>query len=78
MSFNEVIALTYAAMGGMTKLITLKHPTPGRRYAAIASIVAGAITAGWIGALLPQPYTKFILAIILVFFMFEVAESPPC
>lgn len=67
---NVEAALVYLAVGSISKLVTLRYPTPGERIGTVAEIVGG---AGFAGLLIP-PGNNMAHFVVIPFIAVVIGE----
>lgn len=66
---NQDIFLTCLAVGGITKLITLKRPTPGRQVATAAGLL---LTAVFLSILIPEDDTYTAEMVLIAWAVMDI------
>lgn len=69
---NADVALAYIALGAMAKLILMRNPSPGHRYATAAGLIAGGLLCGWVSTYLPYPIRMISIAFVSIPLLFDV------
>ena len=63
---NADVVFAYIALGAMAKLILMRNPSPGRRYATAAELIAGGLLCGWASSYLPYSMRMISIAFVAI------------
>ena len=63
---NADVVFAYIALGAMAKLILMRNPSPGQRYATAAALIVGGLLCGWLSSYLPYPMRMISIGFVAI------------